>query len=65
MAVNTELADFLRSRRTALTPDDVGLPWGVEGRRVKGLRRAEVATLADVSTDYIRETRTGPRAADL
>ena len=49
VAVNTELADFLRSRRAALTPDDVGLPWVADGRRVKGLRRSEVALVAGVS----------------
>lgn len=59
MAVNTELADFLRSRRTALTPDDVGLPWATEGRRVKGLRRAEVAALAGVSADYYAKLEQG------
>jgi transcriptional regulator with XRE-family HTH domain len=59
MAVNTELADFLRSRRTALTPDDVGLPWSAEGRRVKGLRRAEVAALAGVSADYYAKLEQG------
>ena len=39
VAVNTELADFLRSRRAALKPADVGLPLVADGRRVKGLRR--------------------------
>ena len=38
--------------RTALTPQDVGLPAG-NRRRVAGLRREEVAQLAGVSTDYV------------
>ncbi|MBW4033404.1 MAG: helix-turn-helix domain-containing protein [Acidobacteria bacterium] len=45
------LADFLRSRRTALLPDDVGLPRG-QRRRTAGLRREEVAALCHMSTDY-------------
>ncbi|WP_405895071.1 helix-turn-helix transcriptional regulator [Streptomyces sp. NBC_00104] len=46
-----ELAEFLRRRREALRPRDVGL---VEGprRRTRGLRREEVAQLAGMSTDY-------------
>lgn len=47
----TELADFLRSRRTRLHPADVGLPAGSR-RRTPGLRREEVATLAAMSVDY-------------
>lgn len=46
-----QLADFLRSRREALTPQDVGLPQGPR-RRTAGLRREEVAALAMISTDY-------------
>jgi transcriptional regulator with XRE-family HTH domain len=42
---------FLRARRELLQPEDVGLPAGVR-RRVAGLRREEVARIADVSTDY-------------
>jgi transcriptional regulator with XRE-family HTH domain len=44
----TELGDFLRSRRASLTPEAVGLPSGVR-RRTPGLRREEVAELADLS----------------
>lgn len=46
-----ELADFLRRRRAALVPRDVGLPEGLR-RRTPGLRRDEVAVLAGMSTDY-------------
>lgn len=46
-----QLADFLRKRREALQPEDVGLPRGVR-RRTRGLRREEVAALCGMSTDY-------------
>ncbi|WP_432571138.1 helix-turn-helix transcriptional regulator [Kineococcus sp. SYSU DK005] len=45
------LADFLRRRRQALQPQDVGLPRG-QRRRTAGLRREEVAALCHMSTDY-------------
>ncbi|MFG2742256.1 helix-turn-helix transcriptional regulator [Streptomyces chartreusis] len=46
-----ELAAFLRARRAALQPEDVGLPRG-RRRRTGGLRREEVAALCDMSVDY-------------
>ena len=46
-----QLAEFLRARRDALTPSEVGLPEG-RGRRTKGLRREEVALLAGVSVTW-------------
>jgi transcriptional regulator with XRE-family HTH domain len=46
-----QLAEFLRVRREALEPADVGLP-ETRRRRTPGLRREEVASLADISTDY-------------
>jgi transcriptional regulator with XRE-family HTH domain len=46
-----ELADFLRTRREALKPEDVGLANGGR-RRTPGLRREEVAQLADVGTTW-------------
>jgi transcriptional regulator with XRE-family HTH domain len=45
------LAQFLKARRDALTPTDVGLPEG-RSRRTKGLRREEVALLAGVSVTW-------------
>jgi transcriptional regulator with XRE-family HTH domain len=45
------LAQFLRARRGALQPEDVGLPRG-QRRRTAGLRREEVAGLCHMSTDY-------------
>jgi transcriptional regulator with XRE-family HTH domain len=47
----TELADFLRQRRSRLRPEDVGLTPGPR-RRTAGLRREEVAQLTGMSTDY-------------
>src|SRR6201996_1119876 len=44
---------FLASRRERITPGQAGLPaYGGGNRRVKGLRREEVALLAGVSIDY-------------
>jgi transcriptional regulator with XRE-family HTH domain len=51
VAMRTELADFLRTRRERLTPDDVGLPSGGR-RRTPGLRREEVALLAGVGVTW-------------
>jgi transcriptional regulator with XRE-family HTH domain len=45
------LADFIRTRRDGMRPEDVGLTSGPR-RRVVGLRRDEVAGLAGMSTDY-------------
>jgi transcriptional regulator with XRE-family HTH domain len=45
------LGDYLRARREQLCPEDVGLVAGSR-RRVAGLRREEVATLAGISSAY-------------
>ncbi|GLI27032.1 transcriptional regulator [Agromyces rhizosphaerae] len=47
-----EIKEFLSSRRARITPDQAGLPAYGGNRRVKGLRREEVAMLAGVSVDY-------------
>lgn len=52
MDVPHEIRDFLSSRRARLSPDQAGLPAYGGNRRVKGLRREEVAMLAGVSVDY-------------
>lgn len=59
------LADFLRRRREALQPEDVGLHRGAR-RRTHGLRREEVALLASMSTDYYTrlEQRRGPQPSE-
>jgi transcriptional regulator with XRE-family HTH domain len=59
------MADFLRRRREALRPSDAGLAAGVR-RRTAGLRREEVAALANMSTDYYArlEQRRGPQPSE-
>ncbi|MEV8378906.1 helix-turn-helix transcriptional regulator [Kribbella sp. NPDC056861] len=59
------LADFLRTRREQLQPEDVGLPRAPR-RRSSGLRREEVAELAGLSTDYYSrmEQQRGPRPSE-
>ena len=53
MAVNDgELGQFIRTRRESVSPTDVGLP-STQRRRTPGLRRAELATLAGISVDYL------------
>lgn len=61
----TGLADFLRHRREALQPEDVGLPRG-QRRRTGGLRREEVAVLCHMSTDYYArlERARGPQPSE-
>jgi transcriptional regulator with XRE-family HTH domain len=60
-----QLADFLRLRRQALQPEDVGLGRGPR-RRAEGLRREEVAALCDMSVDYYSrlEQARGPRPSE-
>jgi transcriptional regulator with XRE-family HTH domain len=48
-----QVREFLTSRRERISPAQAGLPaYGGSNRRVKGLRREEVALLAGVSIDY-------------
>ncbi|WP_426502411.1 helix-turn-helix transcriptional regulator [Dactylosporangium sp. McL0621] len=56
------LGEFLRRRREALTPVEAGLP-SLTRRRTPGLRREEVAALANVSATYYErlEQARGPR----
>jgi len=53
-----ELAEFLKTRRTRVRPEDLGLEPGPR-RRVAGLRREELALLAGVSTDYYQRMEQG------
>ncbi len=54
----SELGEFLRVRRAALQPEDVGLlNYGI--RRVPGLRREELAMLAGVSNTYYTRLEQG------
>jgi len=54
-----EIREFLTSRRAKITPEQAGLPWYGENRRVPGLRREEVALLAGVSVDYYTRLERG------
>lgn len=60
-----QLADFLRTRREALQPEDAGLPRGPR-RRTGGLRREEVAALSGMSSDYYSriEQQRGPHPSE-
>ncbi|MDO9398239.1 MAG: helix-turn-helix transcriptional regulator [Herbiconiux sp.] len=51
------IAHFLRVRRSSLDPTVLGYP--SEGRRVSGLRREELATLAGISVDYYTRIEQG------
>ena len=53
-----EVREFLMSRRAKITPERAGLPAG-GNRRVPGLRRHEVATLAGVSVEYYTKLERG------
>ncbi len=52
MDLRAEIREFLSTRRARITPEQAGLPAYGGNRRVKGLRREEVAMLAGVSVDY-------------
>lgn len=53
-----EVRDFLMSRRARVSPEQAGLTSG-GNRRVPGLRRNEVATLAGVSVEYYGKLERG------
>jgi transcriptional regulator with XRE-family HTH domain len=55
---DSELGAFLRARREAVAPEQVGLPAGLR-RRTPGLRRAELATLAGISVEYLTRIEQG------
>ncbi|HEX6356503.1 helix-turn-helix transcriptional regulator [Actinophytocola sp.] len=57
--VEDEVTPFLKARRAALDPAEVGLPDGATRRRVRGLRREEVAQLAGISVDYYTRIEQG------
>lgn len=56
-----EVREFLTSRRSRITPEQAGLEAG-QGRRVPGLRRREVAMLANVSVEYYSRLERGELA---
>jgi transcriptional regulator with XRE-family HTH domain len=52
MDSTSEVRDFLRTRRERITPQQAGLPDFGGSRRVKGLRREELALISGMSVDY-------------
>ncbi|MGK5684030.1 helix-turn-helix transcriptional regulator [Actinoplanes sp. URMC 104] len=60
-----QMSSFLRVRREALQPEEVGLQRGPR-RRTGGLRREEVAALAGISADYYSriEQQRGPMPSE-
>lgn len=52
------LGEFLRRKRSAVRPEQVGLPAG-SGRRVPGLRREETAIVAGISPDHYQRIEQG------
>ena len=59
MSGTAGLGDFLKTRRSQLCPDAVGVPSYGERRRVPGLRREELARLAGVSVSYYTRLEQG------
>ncbi|MFC3995771.1 helix-turn-helix domain-containing protein [Nocardiopsis sediminis] len=55
---DNDLGAFLRARREAVAPADVGLRAGPR-RRTPGLRRAELATAAGISVEYLTRLEQG------
>src|SRR6476620_10796996 len=63
MDVSEEIRRFLTSRRARITPEQAGLrTYGSGARRVPGLRREEVASLAGVSIAYYTKLERGDTA---
>ena len=58
MDETSELSQFLTSRRAKVTPEQAGLPTYGQ-RRVPGLRREEVPSLAGVSVEYYKRMERG------
>src|SRR5688572_12735253 len=58
--VRAEILEFLSTRRARITPEQAGLPvYGGDRRRVPGLRRSEVASLAGISPEYMTKLERG------
>ena len=55
---HSDIAEFLTTRRAKITPEQAGLP-SYGQRRVPGLRREEVASLAGVSVEYYKRLERG------
>lgn len=55
----SEIREFLTSRRAKVTPEQAGIPRYGRQRRVSGLRREEVALLANISVEYYTRLERG------
>ena len=55
----SEIREFLTSRRAKVTPEQAGIPRYGRHRRVSGLRREEVALLANISVEYYTRLERG------
>jgi transcriptional regulator with XRE-family HTH domain len=55
----SEIRQFLTSRRAKITPERTGLPTYGAKRRVTGLRREEVSLLAGISVEYYTRLERG------
>ncbi|MDR3202800.1 MAG: helix-turn-helix transcriptional regulator [Bifidobacteriaceae bacterium] len=66
MDSETTIRGFLRARRAAVSPEQAGFGDRSARRRVKGLRREEVALLANISVEYYTLLERGrlPSASD-
>jgi transcriptional regulator with XRE-family HTH domain len=62
LAPTSDIPEFLTSRRAKITPEQAGLPAYGNNRRVKGLRREEVAMLAGISVEYYTRLERGNAA---
>ncbi len=58
MDAANDIAEFLTTRRAKITPEQAGLP-SYGKRRVPGLRREEVASLAGMSVEYYKRLERG------
>jgi transcriptional regulator with XRE-family HTH domain len=59
VSTESEIREFLTSRRAKVTPETAGLPPYGRKRRVAGLRREEVALLAEISVEYYARLERG------
>jgi transcriptional regulator with XRE-family HTH domain len=58
--VRAQIREFLSTRRARISPEQAGLPvYGGHRRRVPGLRRSEVASLAGISPEYMTKLERG------
>jgi hypothetical protein len=58
--VRAQIREFLTTRRARISPEQAGLPvYGGDRRRVPGLRRSEVASLAGISPEYMTKLERG------